>query len=179
MIVYQTVLIAICIGSLGILVFIGIWYSRREIFSAENGSNTGLGHNAEIQTSQLLWVEPHYGYDGWVTKQPVQTDIQPDTPEPFKMRFLKTRIFNSRNDIKGGVGKVEHPGHEFDGFWVVFVPRWSGAWDIKNQTGPFNIIVGSEEPIHNADVWDCMPTCPRVRTGFGIISVELLQAVTD
>jgi hypothetical protein len=51
------------------------------------------------------------------------------------------------------VGRVEEPWHKYDAFWIVFSLRVQGTFDFDTQTGHFNILLGSHEPVDNAEGW--------------------------
>jgi hypothetical protein len=140
-----TFILFVVFGSFILLIAQGLWLST-------DGRIEGFNRDVEDSIGDLVQVIPHYGH-GWVRLDRDEPRTAPEPPASFKVRFLRFTTFSSRGQRRGGIGRVEHPGHELDGYWVAFVPQWVGSWNFTDNVGPCNIAIGPEEPTQTDDVW--------------------------
>ncbi|MCA9436971.1 MAG: hypothetical protein KC978_14390, partial [Candidatus Omnitrophica bacterium] len=119
------------------------------------GRIEGLDKDVENSLGELLHAEPWYGY-GWTRLDHAGPRTSPEPPDPFELRFIRFTIFSSRGRRRGGIGKIEHPGHELDGFWAAFVPRYAGSFNFTDHLVPCNTVIGPEEPAETEEVWEAM-----------------------
>lgn len=155
-------------GSFILLIVQGRWLST-------DGKIEGLNKDVENSIGELVHVKPHYGH-GWVRLgRDEPRNVAAEPPHPFKLRFLRFITFSSRGKRRGGIGRVEHPGHELDGYWVAFVPRWVGSWNFTDNVGPCNIVIGPEEPTKTDDVWKAIQNGEPRFAGFCEIELPLRE----
>lgn len=94
---------------------------------------------------KLLAVQSDYGW-GWSVQQP---DVEPaencPVPAPMQSRLKLLYLYN--DELHGGVGVIETPGHPFDGFWMVFYPRHDVEYGFTDaQAVSCMLWLGAEKP---------------------------------
>jgi hypothetical protein len=117
---------------------------------------------------QLLCFSPSYGW-GWCQLdeggEKITLDYaKVDQAGPFHIRVH--RFFSFEGRLRGVIGRVEQPGHLFDGFW---------AWTWTMLVGEFNVtdklcwrwdsVLEPNEPV--GDDWPDEPLTPPAYFGFG------------
>ena len=116
-----------------------------------SGRRMGLAERAELYVGHRLHVIPIYGW-GWsrgVAGRDESTSI--DVPQPFGMRLAW--LWDFAGERRGGVGQVEHPGHECDRQWVLFLTRHEGELDFDRRPGHYNVSLAPVEPIRMSNGW--------------------------
>lgn len=118
---------------------------------------------------QLLEIRPVYGW-GWSrmdVRKPLDFyDI--DAAGPLRARL--TRLWEWRDELRGGIARVEHPGHPYNGYWVVFWTMSVGTWELSGGPPPrIDVDIGPDEPQFTDD-WPSIDTgTPRIR---GYVSIR-------
>ena len=85
-----------------------------------------------------LKFETQHGH-GWV-----RTESWNDVPGPFVARLI--RLYEYRGNRRGGVAKVEQPGHRCDGLWVMFATRHVGVFNFTDHPAHCNVALFRAEP---------------------------------
>jgi hypothetical protein len=114
----------------------------------------GLAESTKEFIGQLLHVDPHYGY-GWARVGEglsVVVEEKFESVRPFNIRLLK--LFSFDGELRGGVARVEEPGHKYDNNYVVFSTRHEGTFDFEKSIGHYDISTGSVEPFGD---WPLFP----------------------
>jgi hypothetical protein len=124
--------------------------------------NASLDDSTEAFIGQILTVDPFHGY-GWTEAFAEQGEVshrEVDPPDPFHITL--ERLWSWKEDARrGGVGRVESPGHLLDGMWVVFSTRHVGVWNFTDRLGAYNVDLSSVEPTSDNDGWPQYPAGSR------------------
>jgi hypothetical protein len=120
-----------------------------------------LNEGAEQYIGQQLEVTPFYGW-GWdgITDPAQRENERADVPSPFRARLLSLWRFTSADDphsshgaFRGGIARVEQPGHPCDAFYAVFSVRHVKPYTFTMPGEHYNIEIGPEEPVFNESGW--------------------------
>lgn len=109
---------------------------------------SGLSNSTLAAINNLLHFKTKPGH-GWIG-----TPTPYDCPEPFQARLQ--RFFYWRGNRRGGVARVEQPGHPCDGYWAIFATRHLGTFDFHAQTEHFNVAILSaapDDPVDSGTFW--------------------------
>lgn len=93
---------------------------------------------------KLLSVKPHYGH-GWCRLNPNEPRLtykETAGPSEFTLRVLS--FIEVAGELHGAKGMVEQPGHQCNGWFVVFSPRHRGVYDFDVNPPHCNISVGPQ-----------------------------------
>lgn len=113
----------------------------------------GLDESCEQYIGSLLSIKPIYGW-GWHGNKE-----EPDAPEEFNTR-LERLFWSERENIRrGGVGKVESPGHIYDNHTIIFDIRNYGDYNFTDKIGAYNIIITKSE-LYEKEGWP-LPLDPK------------------
>jgi hypothetical protein len=121
-----------------------------------------LDDSTESFIGQTLVVHPFHGY-GWTEATAEQREFSHRSvapPESFVVRL--ERLWGTADDSRrGGVARVESPGHLLDGMWLVFSTRHAGVWNFTDRQGTYNVDLSSVEPTTHKDGWPQYPAETR------------------
>jgi hypothetical protein len=121
----------------------------------------GLDDSALPYVGRTFDVQPFYGW-GW------QGNVEePGPPAEFSMRLV--RLWSTQGERRGGVGRVEHSGHSFDAFWVVFSTRHVGTFNFTDKPAHYNISISPNEPVDAPSGWPFMAGHPPHMSGYAYI----------
>ena len=115
-------------------------------------------------TGRTIHVHPFYGW-GWAS---AGKDVA--VPGPFSMRIL--RFWDHNGSRRGGIGRVEQTGYEYDEFWATFSTRHVGEFDFEDHfdtNGSFNLSLSEIEPVENSDGWPISRKSDRDLGGYADI----------
>jgi hypothetical protein len=116
----------------------------------------------------LLCFEPWYGW-GWYRLGVSDSDrfldyAEVDAAGPFHIRVR--RFFDYEGMPRGLVGRVEQPGHLFDGLWAATWTMLVGEFDlVERLCWRWDIELGPTEP--RIDEWPIAPDTPPAFAGHG------------
>lgn len=117
---------------------------------------------------QLSCFAPRHGW-GWFRrdarggKEPVDY-AGIDRAGDFHLRAR--RFFASEGELRGVVGRVEQPGHPFDGPWAAAWTMLVGEYDLTDRLcWRWDIELGPREP--GGDGWPAEPDTPPAYFGTG------------
>jgi len=126
-----------------------------------------------------------YGW-GWGEGHDDRTDSVPvEVPVSFQFRVVE--FFDWNHERRGGICRVEQPGHIYDTHWVLFYTRVCGCFDFAHRIAHYNFHIGRNRPSlyppnHNPRMAEAWPLprfgdCPSV-WGYGQIaaSQQLIDA---
>ena len=122
---------------------------------------------------QLLCYQPGYGW-GWYRLDKTGDDAvvdyaQVDRAGAFHIRVH--RFFSIQAELRGIVGRVEHPDHMFDQMWTATWIMVVGEWDLTVRLCPrWDIELGPFEP--SGDEWPQMREASPVYSGHGVLGVS-------
>jgi hypothetical protein len=125
-----------------------------------------LDESTALFIGKTLRVQPVHGY-GWSEHRATgagytHTSIQ--VPLPFALRLI--RLWSYEGDARrGGVGRVESPGHPLDTL-VTFSTRHEGLFNFTDKVGHYNIDMSSIEPTEESRGWPITPVGTRVPLGY-------------
>jgi hypothetical protein len=108
----------------------------------------GLDNSAEAFLGELLEFAPRYGY-GWHE----EGGTPAETPRWFRVRLAW--LWSCRGTRRGGVARIQMPGHHCDGMWLVFETRHDGIYNFTTAPGDYNVTVNFHEP--TGDIGDLVP----------------------
>jgi hypothetical protein len=108
----------------------------------------GLDNSVESFLGELLELEPRYGY-GW------HEEIGTPAEMPGAFRVRLAWLWPFRGMRRGGVARIEMPGHCCDGMWLVFETRHEGQYNFTTAPGDYNVTVKVREPMR--DIGDAVP----------------------
>jgi hypothetical protein len=121
-----------------------------------------LDDSTESFVGQTLVVRPFHGY-GWTEASAESREFSHRSiaaPELFVVRL--ERLWGTGDDARrGGVARVENPGHLLDGMWLVFSTRHEGIWNFTDRLGVYNVDLSSIEPSTHKDGWPQYPAESR------------------
>jgi hypothetical protein len=126
---------------------------------------------------KLVYFIPWYGW-GWFTLDTAGGEQVPtDYGEIDKAGTFQIRVhhfFSFHGELRGVIGKVEQPGHLFDGFWAVTWTMLVGEWDLlESLCWRWDMQLGRSEPSGNE--WPDEPKTPPAYFGYGgVLSVSLV-----
>jgi hypothetical protein len=83
---------------------------------------------------QLVFACPFYGW-GWSTVE---------IPDPFQLRVVE--FFDWNGERRGGIGRIEQPGHNNNGHWVLFFTRIVGCFNFVDDVAQYNFRIGTTRP---------------------------------
>jgi hypothetical protein len=89
-------------------------------------------------------------------------------PDAFKLRLL--RLWSALGAMRGGVGRVESPGHPFNGFWLVFSSSSLESFNFTDRLSRYQIHFWSKEPVDNQMGVPVPPVAMPLIGGFAQIS---------
>jgi hypothetical protein len=118
---------------------------------------------------QLLCFEPRHGW-GWFLAGVPDAERHldyavVDAAGAFHIRVH--RFFDFEGMPRGLVGRVEQPGHLFDGLWAATWTMNAGEFDVvENLCLRWDMELGPTEP-RFADGWPVTPDAPPAYAGFG------------
>jgi hypothetical protein len=117
-----------------------------------------LDRSTESYIGKLLDVRPVHGY-GWTEnrlqgKAYSHRGIPP--PESFRVRLARLWSFQGV-DRRGGVGRVETPGHPLNGMWLTFSTRHEGRFNFADRPGYYNVDLSTVEPTEDRMGWPVAP----------------------
>ena len=125
----------------------------------------GLDDSVLPYVGRMLEVRPFYGW-GWNGNVE-----EPAPPAEFMMRLV--RLWSTQGERRGGVGRVEQPGHPFDGFWVVFSTRHVGTFDFADKPAHYNMSISPNVPVDRDDGWPAMDGAPPHVAGYAQIEPRI------
>src|SRR5262245_3162050 len=122
---------------------------------------------------QLLCYEPRHGW-GWY-RLAVSDDnrfldyAEVDAAGAFHIRVH--RVFDIEGEPRGLVGRVEQPGHLFDGLWAATWTMIVGQFDLVERLClRWDVELGPTEP--KRDPWPEAPDTPPAYGGYGVLAVS-------
>ena len=133
-----------------------------------------LDDSTEAFLGKTLSVDPFHGY-GWTEAYAEREEFSHrDIPPPASFVIRLERLWGNKDDSRrGGVGRVESPGHPLDGMWLVFSTRHEGVYNFTDRLGDYNTDLSSVEPTTHNDGWPQYPAESRpVRAYSGWASVH-------
>jgi hypothetical protein len=99
---------------------------------------------------KTIVVKPFHAY-GWSRKPEIGGAVDCE-PIPFKLRIV--RFIVSREMTVALEGKVEEPGHEYDGYWVIAVPRMDDTTiDFGSAAGPCGLVISRDRSFFDASAF--------------------------
>ena len=126
-----------------------------------------------------------YGW-GWVEGRGDRTDSRTvEVPESFQFRVVE--FFDWNQERRGGIGRIEQPGHIYDAQWVLFYTRVCGCFDFVRNIAYYTFHIGRNRPSlyppnHNPRMAEAWPL-PRFEDcssvwGYGQIAAneQLIEA---
>lgn len=89
---------------------------------------------------------------------------------PFNARL--TSLWEWRDELRGGIARVEHDGHPYDKYWVVFWTMTAGTFPLDAQMKcQIDVQIGPDEPRFTND-W------PKIESGVprfgGHVGIQIL-----
>jgi hypothetical protein len=117
---------------------------------------------------ELLCFRPFYGWGWWRLGDggdKVSLDYEEvDRAGDFHIRVH--RVFSFQGELRGILGRVEQPGHLFDGLWAATWTMIVGEYDLKdNLCARWDIELGSSEP--GGGDWPAEPVAGPAYFGCG------------
>lgn len=84
------------------------------------------------------------------------------------------RLYEYQGNCRGGIAKVEEPGHACDGLWLIFATRHVGVFNFTDRIAHYNAALSDVEPqvpVDNGRFWVIRDEIPGLRmAGFAEIS---------
>jgi hypothetical protein len=111
----------------------------------------GLSDRTEASLGRMLEVTPVYGMGWWYNNEPAGKSRPIDVPGPFLVRLAQ--LFHSRGERRGGIARVETPGHELQHQWLIFSTRHEGSYDFDDHVAYYNLDFTPDEPTDSLDGW--------------------------
>jgi len=106
----------------------------------------GLEENCKTYLGKLVAAKPVYGW-GWTRLDapeiPVPAQIN-GVPFPFQCRIEK--FFDSEDELRGFIGRVEQAEHIYDGLRVSIYTRVVGTFNFTDALPYCNFQLGTDEP---------------------------------
>lgn len=101
-----------------------------------------------------LWVATHAGW-GWTrlddSRPGAEAKSTHELPPGFHARLLELWTYDGEQ--RGGIARVEEPGHDLDGFVACFSTRHEGVFRLDQADVMYNIDIGPQEPIYEKGRW--------------------------
>jgi len=132
-----------------------------------------LATSSRDYEGQILCYTPGYGW-GWSRLDKSGDDaavdyVEVDRAGPFHIRVH--RLFSIQGELRGIVGRVEQPGHLFDGLWVATWTMMEGDFDFVSKLClRWDIELGPVEP--SGDNWPEFRDASPVFCGYGVLAVS-------
>jgi len=140
----------------------------------EDASRTmSLPASSREYEGQLLCYKPGYG-SGWSRLDKSGNDALVDYAEVEAAGVFHIRVgrfFFFRGELRGVVGRVEQPGHMFDGMWAATWTMLVGDFDFTRRLCPrWDIELGPIEP--SGEDWPRIREASPVYAGTGILAAS-------
>ena len=130
-----------------------------------------LPESTRDHAGRLLCFEPWHGW-GWFRLGADGGKESIDYGEVDRAGALHVRVhrfFTFEGELRGIVGRVEQPGHLFDGLWAVTWTMLVGEFDLTdNLCRRWDIELGPGEP--SGDDWPKMPDA--LFSGSGVLAAS-------
>jgi len=144
------------------------------------GGDSRLDDSVLEFVDRLAAARTFYGW-GWGEGHDDRTDsLHVDVPPSFQFRIAE--FFDWNQERRGGIGRIEQPGHIYDGHWLLFYTRVCGCFDFLQKIADYNFHIGRNRPSlylptkepRMAEAWPlpCFPDCSSL-WGYGRIAASL------
>ena len=122
---------------------------------------------------QLLCYRPGYGW-GWsrLDKSGDDVSVEYDEVESAGAFHIRVqRFFSFQGELRGIVGRVEEPGHMFNGLWAATWTMLVGDYDfVEKLCHRWDIELGPVEP--SGDDWPQIRDASPIYSGYGVLAVS-------
>ena len=126
----------------------------------------GLEESCKSYLGKSVAVKPVYGW-GWsrldAPEIPVPAEFN-GVPRPFHCRILGFFYFGE--ELRGAIGRIEEPGHIYDGLWVVFSTRVVGVHNFTDHLPYCDVQIGSVAP---GGEWPEFTSGSPIINGYGYV----------
>jgi hypothetical protein len=108
------------------------------------------GGDARLDDSVLefvdrpLFARTMYGW-GWGEGHDGREDSAPVEVAP-SFQFRLAEFYDWNDERRGGIGRIEQPGHIYDGKWLLFYTRVCGCFDFDRRLAYYNLHIGRNRP---------------------------------
>lgn len=108
------------------------------------GGDARLDESVLEYIGRVVFARTGFGR-GWGEGHDEREDSVPVEVAP-SFQFRLAEFYDWNDERRGGIGRIEQPGHIYNGHWMLFYTRVCGCFNFVDQITYYNFHIGRNRP---------------------------------